>query len=114
MATSSKNQPSFQAARNVMRGFQTRIPRRSTEKSFLGRRRHGLQVEQGEEVNGSELPVQCGRAADFGSESKVGAEQFRNFYFFIRQPVERALKLRPRAGLPRGRGKIFFAAHFRV
>lgn len=39
----------------------------------------GVEIEEGEEVDGFEFPVYGGFSADFGPDGEVGGEEFRDF-----------------------------------
>lgn len=51
-----------------------------------------MEIDEGEEIDGAERTVECGWAADGGTDAEIGAEKFGNWRGFRGEGIERAFK----------------------
>src|SRR5262249_1108422 len=68
---------------------------RSTEETISNAERQTAQIEQGQEIDRFELPIQSRRATDFCTDCEIGSQQFRDLRMFRSQLVQGTLKSWP-------------------
>ena len=68
-----------------------------------------LQIEQRQEVDRFEMPVERGRTADFRSQRQVSAEQFGDYHRFGGELTQSTIIISKRASAPLRLGEMLAA-----